>query len=565
MKKMTWWIFKPFIFLFLVTFFMTFSACKLEKKEATLILKNGNIVTVDNHFTYAQAIAVNGNKIIKVGSNNEINRLSNKNTKIIDLKGKTVVPGLIDAHGHLLGLGQFLENIDLKETKSFEDIVEKVKEKAKSVPIGTWILGRGWDQNDWENQDFPVHELLSKAVPNHPVWLTRIDGHAGLANQKAMEMAKITSSTTIPSGGKAIKNEKGKFTGVFVDNAEWLIRKVIPALSDEDKLRLLEKAGTDCLSKGLTSMGDAGIPVSQIKLYKKLVDSGKMPIRIYAMLDQPEKTDYDKFFLENKIDSYGDNMFFVKSVKLYVDGALGSRGAAMLEPYSDDPENMGLITIEKEDALKITEAALRNGIQVCTHAIGDKGNRLILDIYEEALKTAKKADTRFRVEHAQIISEKDIPRFQELNVIPSMQPTHATSDMYWAEKRVGKERIEGAYAWRSILDSGCIIPCGSDFPIESNDPLLGFYAAVTRQDTKQYPEGGWYPKQKMTREEALKGFTIWAAKAGFMENFKGSIEVGKLADFTVLSKDIMKIESKEILTTEVEYTVVDGKVMYKKH
>lgn len=546
-----------------LVFFQT--GCKTDRVSADLILKNGHIITLNSSNAIVNAVAVKDGRIFRTGSDKDIEEYTGSDTKVIDLKGQTVVPGLIDAHGHVLGLGKFLNNIDLKGTLSYQEVVELVRKKAETVPEGSWILGRGWDQNDWENTDFPHHTLLSEAVPNHPVWLTRIDGHAGLANAKAMELADVGRETRAPAGGKLYSDEQGELTGVFVDNAEALIYDVIPGLTEKEKADLLTAAGQHCASVGLTMVGDAGIPADQIVLYKQLIDEGKLAVRVYAMLDQPKPdVDVHAYFSDNRILNTGDFMFSVRSVKLYMDGALGSRGAAMIQPYSDDPGNTGLVTIEKSVALDICRIALEEGFQVCTHAIGDKGNRLILDVYENALEGSETDDHRFRVEHAQILSPEDIPRFSKLGVIPSMQPTHATSDMYWAEERVGPDRIKGAYAWRSLMNSGSKIPCGSDFPIESNNPLLGIYAAVTRQDVKGYPEGGWYPEEKMTRLEALKGFTVWAAESMFLEEHKGSIEEGKLADFTVLSKDIMTIEPSEMLNTQVVYTIVGGKIVYKK-
>lgn len=534
-------------------------------KTADLVIISGKVATVDNNFSIAEAVAVQNNKIIFVGTNEDVKKYITDKTKVIELNGELVLPGLIDSHGHLTGYGKSLEHIDLVGTDSFQEVLNLVNEKMKTVEPGEWIRGRGWDQNDWEIKEFPHHQSLSKISPNNPVMLSRIDGHAILVNQKAMEITGIDSNTPDPDGGKIFHEANGKPTGIFLDNAEKLITDHIPKYSTEKLCSIIQNAANRCAEFGLTGMGDAGIPISRIDDYKFLIDNNKMPIRINAMLSDTVTGDINGFLQKYKIDSYGNDFLRVKSIKLYADGALGSRGAALLEPYSDDPENSGLIVTDNSHMLEVCKAALESGFQVCTHAIGDKAIRTMLDIYAEALKENPKADRRFRIEHSQIVNLADIPRYAELGIIPAMQPQHAVSDMPWTEDRIGSERVKGAYAFRSFLDEGVIIPCGSDFPVEIPNPLIGIHNAVTRQDESGYPEGGWLPEQKMTIEEAIKGYTIWAAYAAFQEDILGSIEVGKLADFTILDRDILTIEPSEILNTKPIYTIVGGEIRYQAY
>jgi predicted amidohydrolase YtcJ len=534
-----------------------------NQKQANLVIIGGKVATVDNDFSIAEAVVIQDEKIIFVGANEEAKKYIGSKTKVIELCGGLVLPGLIDSHGHLTGYGKSLEHIDLVGTKSYLEVLDLVKEKVKSVESGEWIRGHGWDQNDWEIKEFPQHQALSNLTPNNPVVLSRIDGHAILVNQKTMEIAEINKSTSDPVGGKIIKDSNGLLSGIFIDNAEKLITDYFPKYSTEKIRSIITNAANRCAELGLTGVGDAGIPISRIDDFKFLIDNNKMPIRINAMLTDTVVSDMCGFLQKYKIDSYGNDFLRVKSVKLYADGALGSRGAALLEPYSDDPENIGLIVTDNSHMLEVCKAALESDFQVCTHAIGDKAIRTMLDVYKEALQENPKADHRFRIEHSQIVSLSDVPRYADLGVIPAMQPTHAVSDMPWTEDRIGAERVKGAYAFRNFLDEGLTIPCGSDFPVETNNPLIGIYHAVTRQDANGNPEGGWLPEQKMTIEEAIKGYTIWAAYAAFQENILGSIEVGKLADFTILDKNILTIEPAEILNTRPIYTIVGGQIQYQ--
>jgi predicted amidohydrolase YtcJ len=442
-------------------------------------------------------------------------------------------------------------------------VIARVAARAKQVPAGTWIVGRGWDQNDWGDTRFPTHEALSRAVPNNPVVLERVDGHAVLVNAKAMQLASVTKETQDPSGGRLERDSTGTPTGVFVDNAGAIIDRVVPPASPaEQRARAL--AAIDEMHRwGLTGIHDAGEPRAAIELFESLAKEGKLDLRTYVMVaDDSAALAY--YFARGPQSALYDGRLWIRSVKLYADGALGSRGAAMLEPYSDDPHNRGLLVSSPEHLESVAEQALRHGFQVCVHAIGDRGNRVVLDAYEQALKAVPVADHRFRVEHAQVVNYDDVPRFAALDVIPSMQAVHQTSDMYWAGARLGAGRELGAYAWRSFLATGVIVPNGSDFPVEGVNPLRSFHAAISRQDERGWPPGGWHPEQKMTREEALKSMTIWPAFASFMEKDAGSLTAGKYADFVILDRDIMTVAPDEVLGTSVVSTWIAGKAVYTR-
>ncbi len=563
-----------------------------KKQPADLIIINANIYTVDAENSKAEAVAVRGSRLIAVGTSQDIQK-QYTSQNVIDADGKTIIPGMIDSHAHVMGLGQSLSELNLYGTSSSQQIVEMLAARVLIAKPGEWIRGRGWDQNDWGNgtgqKPFPTAAMLDKVSPNNPVILNRIDGHAIWVNSKAMEIAKNSSDITIEvDGGIVQKDRFGNPTGVFVDNAESLIRKVVPEYSIEEKIELYRKAFKECLRFGLTGIHDMGIDRTDFDIYRSLAKTKELPLRIYALIGGNGEF-LDAMLKSGPYVDVTNHFLSLRSIKLYLDGALGSRGAALIEPYSDEPENRGVITFSPDSIRVITEQALQRGFQVCVHAIGDRANKTALDEFEAASKKypVQARNARLRIEHAQIIAPDDIPRFKQLNIIPSMQPTHATSDMYWAQARLGPERILGAYAWRFLLDDGNIIPAGSDFPVELPNPLNGFYAAITRQDKDGIPrtahdveklfqlsaehirdttlfDGGWFAPQKMKREEALRAFTMWGAYAEFLENEKGSIEGGKLADLVMLSKDIMTVEPKEILTTEVEMTIVGGKIRYKK-
>lgn len=535
---------------------------------ADLVLTNGRIYTVDNARPVVTALAARGGRILFVGSDAEARALATGSTRVIDLHGATVVPGIIDAHAHLLGLGQMLQSANVAGATSYQEVVDRVKAHARDVKPGVWILGRGWDQNRWASKEFPTHELLSRAFPDNPVVLRRIDGHAILANAKAMELARITASTAEPSGGRILKLASGSPSGVFIDNAMELIDRAIPAATNEQTRDAVIAAIDECNRWGLTGIHDPGVAPKTIAIYEELAKAGKYNLRNYVMLSDPGEPTAavalsNPYLRRGPQSALYDGHLWIRAIKLYADGALGSRGAALLAPYSDDPTNSGLLVSTPAHIEAWAETGLRRGYQINVHAIGDRGNRIVLDAFEAALRRVPKADHRFRVEHAQVLSQQDIPRFAKLGVIPSMQATHQTSDMRWAESRLGTDRIRGAYAWRSLLNTGVIIPNGTDVPVEEVNPLLTFHAAVTRQDPENSPVGGWYPDQKMTREEALQSITIWPAYAGFQESVLGSLTPGKYADFVVLDRDIMRVPDTEILRARVISTWIGGKRVYE--
>ncbi|MFL5463796.1 MAG: amidohydrolase [Gemmatimonadaceae bacterium] len=536
--------------------------------SADLVLINGRIYTVDNARPVVSALAVRGGRVAFIGSDAEAKALANPSTTVIDLKGAAVVPGFVDAHAHLLGLGAALQRVNLAGSPSYDDVIARVKAWARDVAPGAWILGRGWDQNRWPTKEFPSHEALSSAFPNNPVALTRIDGHALLANAKAMQLAGVNASTPDPRGGRIIRLASGAPSGVFVDNAQSLITRAIPSATKADKRKAILAAVAEANRWGLTGVHDAGEDVETVGIYEELARAGSYNLRNYVMLSDPGEpgspaTLRNPYIQRGPQSALYDGHLWIRAIKLYADGALGSRGAALLEPYSDEPTNSGLLVSRPEHIRAWADSALRRGFQVNVHAIGDRGNRIVLDAFDSALKKSPKADHRFRIEHAQVLSPSDIPRFARLGVIPSMQATHQTSDMRWAEARVGPQRIRGAYAWRSLLNTGVVIPNGTDFPVEEVNPLLTFHAAVTRQDPTNWPAGGWYPEQKMTREEALLSMTIWPAYAGFQESILGSLTPGKYADFVVLDRDIMSVPDTEILGARVMSTWIGGKRVYQ--
>ena len=553
-----------FIILIAVVIIVIYFLLQSKQEKANMLLINGIIYTLDAKNTITQAIAIRENTIVGVGSNDDITKSFSSDT-VIDLQGKTVFPGLIDGHCHILGEGGRLQTIDLVGTTSPEQIADLVSKRVEESKPEQWIIGRGWDQNDWSVKEFPDHTILDKVAPYNPVLLRRVDGHAIWINQKALQIAGINSGIPEPNGGKILKDKKGNPTGVFVDNAMDLIDKVVPSLSDEEVEQRLKIALEECARLGLTEVHDMGVDLQTIRAYKRLIDRGECPIRVYAAIGDLGET-WKHFLQSGTENGYGNGMLTIRSVKLYVDGALGSRGAALIDEYSDDPGNRGLTIMSESQMDSICQQALEKGFQVCTHAIGDRGNHITLNVYERVLRnlSKEKPTPRWRIEHAQVLQPTDIIRFKQLDVLPSMQPTHATSDMYWAETRLGPERVKGAYAWRSILKTGVQIISGSDFPVEYVNPLFGIYAAITRKDREGNPPEGWYSDQNMTRNEAVRSFTEWAAYGAFEESKKGTIEIGKWADLTILSKDIMKISPIEILNTDVKMILVNGKIVSQK-
>jgi predicted amidohydrolase YtcJ len=528
-----------------------------------LIVTNARIYTVDANRPVVDAMAIRDGKVVATGPSRLVSALKGPSTRLLDLDGRTVIPGMTDAHAHLLGLGQALRVVDLTGTASYDEVVARVAERAKSAPPGAWVLGRGWDQNDWGDTRFPTHDALTRAIPNHPVALERVDGHALLANAAAMKAAGITTATPDPSGGRLERNADRSPTGVFVDHAMGLIGRVVPPMSREEIASATLAAIAEANRWGLTGIHDAGVPRNVIDIYEELARAGRYSLRNYVMVanDSAALVHYLQRGPQSAL--YGGRLW-IRAIKLVADGALGSRGAALLDPYADDPHNNGLVTIAPEEIRSIAVRALRGGFQVNVHAIGDRANRTVLDQFEAALREVPRPDHRFRIEHAQILNPSDIPRFAELGVIPSMQASHQTSDMYWAGNRLGANRLLGSYAWRSLLNTGVVIPNGSDFPVEQVNPLISFHAAISRQDANDWPVGGWFPEQRMTREEALESMTLWPAFASFSEHELGSLEPGKYADFVILDQDIMRVPPELVLKTNVLATYIDGKPVYER-
>jgi predicted amidohydrolase YtcJ len=529
---------------------------------ADLIVTNARIYTVDASRPVVEAIAVAGGRVLFAGNASGALALRGTATKVVDLGGRTVIPGMVDAHLHIAGLGDALHIVDLTGTTSYDEVIARIAARARQVPKGQWVLGRGWDQNDWGDTRFPTHDKLTAAVPDHPVYVVRVDGHAGLANLKALQAAGVTAATPDPTGGHIERDANGAPAGVFVDNAQGLVRRTIPRQTREDVKTSILDAVKEAQRWGLTGGHDAGAGATELDVYEELAKSGQLKFRVNAMISDNAQT-IDAWFKRGALADGYNGTLWVRSIKLYADGALGSRGAALLEPYRDDPKNTGLLVSAPAHIQEVAARALKAGFQVNTHAIGDRGNRLVLDAYEAALKANPTADHRFRVEHAQILNFDDIPRFAALGVIPSMQSSHQTSDMYWAEARLGAGRLLGAYAWRSLLNTGVVVPNGSDAPVEQVNPLISFHAAVSRQDARDWPPGGWYPAERMTRDEALKSMTIWPAYAAFQEKVLGSLTPGKYADFVVLDQDIMRCPAETILHTRVLQTWVGGTRVYE--
>lgn len=525
--------------------------------RAELIVTNARIYTADDANPIAEALVVGGGKLLFVGSAVEAMALKGATTTVADAAGRTIIPGMTDAHAHLYGLGVDLRHVDLTGTKSYEEVIARVVARAATTPKGTPVIGRGWDQNDWSDTKLPTNTALSAATPDHPVLLTRVDGHAVLANAAAVLKSGVSAATKDPDGGRILRDARGVPTGVFVDNAQNLM---IPAARGGEALNprdVLKSAVREANRWGLTGIHEMGVSPEIVGTYEQAAQAGELTLRAYVLISG-DSAGVNWAMVKGPRSALFDGHLWVRSIKLYGDGALGSRGAALLDPYADDAPNNGLLVMQPSWIESVSERALRSGWQVATHAIGDRANRLVLDAYAAALKAVPTADHRFRIEHAQIIHHDDIPRFALLGVIPSMQASHQTSDMYWAGNRLGTERLRGAYAWRSLLATGVIIPNGSDFPVEMVNPLISFHAAISRQDADDFPVGGWYPEQRMTREEALRSMTIWPARASFQEQVLGSLSAGKYADFVVLDQDIMRIAPELVLQTRVVQTWVGG-------
>ena len=489
-----------------------------------------------------------------------LNPNPNNADTVIDGQGNYLLPGLIDAHGHLLGLGANLLEVNLRDSTSAEDAVKSVQEYVFANPNQAWITGRGWNQELWSDKAFPTAADLDSAIKNKPVWLTRVDGHAGWANSKALELAGITPDTPSPAGGLIAKDSEGNLTGIVIDNAMALIEKHIPKADATVYSNQLNAAGQHLLSLGITSMHDAGVDQSVYEFYLAQAAQSKLPLRVYAMLSATDPN--LKMMLGNGIVRSSDDMLFVRSVKAYGDGALGSRGAALIKPYSDAPRTHGLLLTQPEDMDELYTTVLGSGFQLNYHAIGDRANRLALDAFERTFKTIDADHLRHRIEHAQVINVDDIKRFVALGILPSMQPTHATSDMNMAVARIGKNRMAGAYAWKTLLESGIALPLGSDFPVELANPFYGLHAAVTRQNRENQPVKGWYEHEALTIEQAFKGFTLDAAYGGHMEDTIGSLEPGKWADFILVDQDIFSVPASDIWKTHVIQTWIAGNKVF---
>jgi predicted amidohydrolase YtcJ len=527
---------------------------------ADLVIRNANIYTVAGGRPKARAMAVVGSRIVAIGDDADVRPLVGPRSRVLDLGGKTVLPGLIDAHGHMLGLGNRLSDVNVVGTTSYAVVVARVAERAKQTPRGAWILGRGWDQNDWRATAMPHHEPLSRAVPDHPVRLTRIDGHAALVNRRAMELAGITRETPDPPGGAILRDAHGEPTGVLVDNATGLVNSIIPAIEQPERERRLLSAMHECARLGLTMVHDAGIGDEEWTAYRALLERGTFPIRVYAMARAGGSLAES---LLARGPERGDRLT-LGALKVVADGALGSRGALLGAPYRDDPHNLGLATFPLERLQGLGERALEKGVQVRVHAIGDSANHGVLDVFEQAFGGRPRPDVRWAVEHAQIVRPDDIGRFARLGVVASMQPTHATSDGPWAEERLGPTRVRWGYRWRDFMGAGVALVSGSDFPVESANPMLGLYAAVTRRDLEgKLPAGGWFPDQRMTADEALKSFTTAGAWLAFREADLGSLEVGKEADFIVLDHDVIAGPTGDVPKAKVLRTVVGGRTVFE--
>ena len=534
--------------------------------HASTVIDNANGYTLNAQGDVVQFAALafdDAGRILAVGTAADV-AAKVPQAKHVDMAGRTVLPGLIDAHGHVFGLGEMLTQLDLSATTSLPQALAAIRDYARANGQAKWVRGRGWNQENWKLGRFPTAQELDGAVADRPVWLERVDGHAGWANGRALALAGITDRTPDPVGGKIVRDAAGHATGVLVDAAQGMIEKVLPQPTEQEARTMLDRALATMASVGLTSAHDAGIGIGQDRLYRDYADHGKLTARIYAMISGTG-ADFDQLSKNGPLNGYGHDMYALRAVKLYADGALGSRGAALLAPYTDDPHSHGLLFHSNGEIDAMIAKAMKKGYQVNVHAIGDAGNRQILDTFAQEIPANHAQALRHRIEHAQVVAPADIPRFKSIGIIPSMQPTHATSDKNMAVQRIGPERIKGAYAWRTFLAQGSRIACGSDFPVEAPNPFFGIHAAVTREDAAGNPIAGWYPEQEMSLKEAFRCFTLDAAYAGHQENTLGSLEAGKYADFIVIDRDMFKISPYDIHKIGVLETWVGGRQVWKKN
>lgn len=534
---------------------------------ASVIFVNGKVYTANDAQPRAEAVVVEDGRITFVGSSTEAVRRAPQQARRIDLQGRAMFPGFTDAHAHLLGIGERELSFNLEGITGVTDLQARLLERAAGVERGQWITGRGWIESRWTPAVFPTRADLDAAVADRPVLLYRVDGHGALANSMALKLAGIDRETPDPEGGRILRDPgTQEATGILIDRAIDLVQRLIPPPTDADRLRALEVGAERSLRLGWTQLQIAGNSFDEVELIRRLCAQGKLRLRVYDAIDGPG-ADADRLLASGASLDECDGRLTVRGIKLYIDGALGSRGAALLAPYSDAPDTAGLLVNKEEDVYRVLVNALRRGIQIQTHAIGDRGNRIVLDLYARAFEAVPPAERklpepRWRIEHAQIIDPADIPRFGRLGVIASMQPSHAISDFFFAPTRLGPQRLSGAYAWRSLIDSGAKVAAGSDAPFERGDPVIEFYAAVVRRSIEGFADENWHREQRVTREQALRMLTLWPAYAAFQEKDRGSIEVGKRADFTVFSGDIMQIPDTELLKTRAVMTVIGGEVVY---
>lgn len=569
----TTWIVKKFYQTILTSsILLTILSCSTPQ-QADMVIFNGRIYTVDPSQPVVEAVAVAGGRIVHTGLWTDTKKWVGDSTHVLDLGGKTMTPGLIEGHAHMMGIGKNLLDLDLSGTKSYDEILQMVASKAKNLKPGEWVLGRGWHQDKWEEHPesmiggFPSHHRLSEVSPNNPVFLSHASGHAALVNVKAMELAGLNADSKPPKGGEILKDFSGKPTGLLNETAQSLVAAIVPQDSPDRNKKALKLALDECLKNGITTFHDAGVDSTGIDLFKSLASKNELGVRLYIMLNGGNKNLIKAYVQHGPEIDLGNNFLTIRAIKLYADGALGSRGALLLDDYHDDPGMTGLRVQPLDYIREISLLGHSAGFQMCTHCIGDRANREILDLYEEiyTADSLKGSELRYRIEHAQHIAAQDIPRFGQLGVIPSMQAIHMSSDRPWAINRLGKKRIdEGAYVWNKLADTGAIVMNGTDAPVEPLNPIACFYASVSRQTLAGTPSGGYEPSQKMTRLEALKSYTINNAYGAFEEKMKGTIEVGKLADFTIFSQDIMEVPLQQLLKTQVEYTIVDGKIGFQR-